>query len=270
MKHAILVCVLLCTTVLFSQEKLKKAKEDLSSTSTSAQTTQGQMRTSNSSSGSYSDSSSSFDSDDKPFGQFLAEILFYTTVGVTFGVAEYRELNPYPYYNYGEYTKESNEQTKRSNIRIGTNYLPGKVDALELGALYKPIPLVGIEATYLRFSERNRISDEYLNISSLMANYYRIREKYVTAWWGLGVSYVGNEVDTYGFAYSLGTEIYPLKPLSIHVSWKESFINQSTVGMFKSQLKYHFKKAAVFTGFHHNTIGEQVVKGVTIGLEYTF
>lgn len=72
-----------------------------------------------------------------------------------------------------------------------------------------------------------------------MANYHRFREKDFTFWWRIGATYVGNGVDTLGFAYNLGAEIYPVKPISLHISWKQSFINQNEMDFFKAQLKYH-------------------------------
>lgn len=272
MKNLGLICLLLFTCTLTSQEKLKKAKNDLSATSTKTQEGKGRVRVSNSSGGnaSFDSNSQSSLNNDKSIGQVFGEILFFTTLGTVFGAAEYRELNPYPYYNYGEYTKVFTEKTARSNFRIGSNYLMSTVKGLEINALYKPLPIIGIETSFLRFSERNSNFNEYLHIGSLLANFYRVREKYVTAWWGIGVSYVGDEVASYGFTYSLGTEIYPLKPISLHLSWKESFINSSTVGNFKLQLKYHLNKLSIQTGFHHHTLGEQIVKGVVIGVEYTF
>ena len=103
-----------------------------------------------------------------------------------------------------------------------------------------------------------------------MANYYRFREKYFTGWWGLGVSYVGNEVNSYGFTYALGIEVYPLKPVSFHLSWKESFINENSIGEFKSQVKYHFKKLALYSVFHHNNVAGEIIKAPVIGLEFSF
>lgn len=86
----------------------------------------------------------------------------------------------------------------------------------------------------------------------------------------MGASYVANSVDTFGFAYTLGAEIYPMKPLSLHFSWKQSFINSNDVSTFKGQFKYHIKNYALFTGYHVNQLGNQQISGAVVGLEYTF
>lgn len=252
--------------IAISQNKLKKAKESLKEQTTEIK--RGNKRVYKSS----NNSNSSHTSYENPFSSLFAEIVFYATAGITIGRAEERDLNPYPYFydDEGEYAAELSKTGRKSSVKLGANYLFNNVNSMELYGTYKPIPILAIDVSYLHFSEKNLLSKEHLNITSVMANYHRFRERNFTFWWGLGATYVGSGVNKTGFAYNIGTEIYPVKPISLHLSWKQSFINKSEVDIFKSQLKYHFKNKALYTGFYDYSLGGETVQGVVIGFEITF
>ncbi len=260
MKHKLLL-LLFIPCILFSQGKLKSAKNSLSNSSSS-----------NSSSSNSSSSSSSDNDGGGFFDDLFLELAYHVTLGVGFGEARYTEMNQYPYYNDGgEYTRNFEDgNNKRSSLRFGANYLINRVKGLEINSVFKPIPILGIEVSHVNFSEQTLLSSESLNVTSINANYYRFREKYFSLWWGAGVTYVGNEVDTWGGLYNIGADIYPFKPISLHFSWKQSFINDGEVDVFKSQIKYHIKKTALYTGYHNYKLGSETVSGVVFGLEYTF
>lgn len=209
---------------------------------------------------------------ESPFNSFLIELGFYATVGIVFGEVKERDLNPYPYFydDEGEYAAELSKTGRKSSVKLGANYLLNNIKSLEIYGTYKPIPIVGIDASHIRFSEKTLLTQNYLNVTSLMANYHRFREKNFIFWWGIGATYVGNGVDTLGFAYNLGTEIYPVKPISLHISWKQSFINQNEIDIFKAQLKYHQKNKAFYIGYNDYNLGSETLKGPTIGFEITF
>ncbi len=186
---------------------------------------------------------------------------------------EYRSFTPHPYYKntFGEYYKNDTINSKNNSFKISGNHLFNKdANGVEINANYRVLPILGIEASYIHFSEKIKTGNDYLDISSLMINYYRIRENNISLWWGLGTSYVGNKVNTLGFAYNIGTEIYPFKPISLQASWKQSFINSSSVDVFKTQIKYHIKNTALFTGYHDYQLGSEKNAGFILGLEYTF
>lgn len=254
--------------IAMSQGKLKKAKNSLKEKSTSESSTKGTRNVRTSSGGSSSNDSGI----ENPFNNLLLEIGFHATLGIAVGQAQERDLNPYPYFydNEGEYAAELSDTGRKQSLKLGANYLFNNINGFEFNANYKPIPIIGIDASYIHFSEKNRMGSDALDIVSLMVNYHRFREKNFTVWWGAGVTYVANEVDKAGFAYNLGTEIYPFKPISLHLSWKESFINESEIGVFKSQLKYHIKDKAFFVGYQHYQIGSERISAPTVGFEIIF
>lgn len=77
-------------------------------------------------------------------------------------------------------------------------------------------------------------------------------------------------MNTSGFAYNIGLEVYPVKPMSFHLSFKQSLINQSNINVFKFQTKYHRKKMAYYTGYHDISLGGVKASGVVLGVEVSF
>lgn len=254
--------------ILFSQGKLEKAKESLSN----------KKPTINNSLDSYDDNSTKRrvrrNRDNNGFfAPIIEDIVFYAFYGALIGNSEYRQLTPYPYYNNskGEYLLANNNPSKNSNFKIGVNQLfNSDINALELNANYRFIPILGIEVSHLNFSERSIQGKAYLDVTSFMLNYYRIREQSISLWWGMGASYVGNKIDTWGFTYNIGTEIFPFKPVSLYTNYKQSFINANNINQFKFQVKYHIKNVALYTGYHTNELGSENVSGLILGAAYTF
>ena len=263
MKRTLLI-ILLIPALLFSQGKLEKAKESLSESS--ATRNDRSTRTSRNNHQNSSDNNGFF-------YDFFIELGYYALYGAVIGQSEYRSLTPHPYYKntFGEYLKGDSTNSKNSIFKISAiRHFNKRINGLEINANYRILPIFGLEASYIHFSERTIIGSDYLEIASLMANYYRIREKNISLWWGLGTSYVGNDVKKLGFAYNIGTEIYPFKPISLHVSWKQSFINNTSIDVFKTQIKYHIKNTALFTGYHDYQLGSEKNGGFILGAEYTF
>lgn len=264
MKKLLLV-FLLIPAIGFSQGKLNNAKQNLSSSSSSSSSSTSSSSKSGGSSG------SSFDGG---FAEIFAEIFLIMSYKTALGDFEYRHFSPYPYYYdnvNGEYDFGLEKGDKRNLLRIGGNYLIGNIiNSAEINVNYRFDPFVGVELSHHQFSEKVRDGREHLNITSLFVNYYRLRERGISLWWGGGLTHVGNEVDEVGFGYTVGTEIYPFKPISFHASYKQSLINESNIGVLKLQAKYHQKKLAYYTGYHDISLGGVKASGLVLGIEYRF
>lgn len=254
---SLLLLFLFTTTITFGQGKLDTAKQDLSSSSSA------------SSSSSNTSSRRSSSSDDNDLG-FFGNLLYDATLGIFFGKADKRGLNRHPYYNgLGEYVLDTLQ--RRSRLRLGGNYVLNKhVRTYELHANYRFIPLLGLDISQYHFAEPDRGQKDFLNSTSIMLNYYRVREEFISAWWGIGGTYVANGVDTWGFAYSFGLEVYASKPVSFHASFKQSRINESKIDIIKLQVKHHLKRVALYAGYQYNLLGNSTISGVSVGIEYTF
>lgn len=261
-----LLLLLFIPCFLGAQNTLSNAKNSLSKSSNNSPVTS---------------SSDDDDNDDDNFAATIFESIFQSifidffgslSLGVIIGEGLYTEFTPYPYFDgkSGEYTRVLNDKNKRTNIKLNANYFVNRVSGVEFNAVLKPVPLVGLEFDYLTFNEKGLFTDESLNITSINANYYRIRESSLSMWWGIGATYVGNEVDSWGVSYNFGADIYPVKPISFHLGWKQSFINDNTINVFKSQVKYHLKQTAFYTGYHNYKLGSETISGLVLGVEINF
>ena len=267
MKRGLLIFLLIPTLVL-SQSKLKTAKENLSSRSSNSSSS-----TSSSNSNDDARASSFFA---QSFGYAFLELFVragvYSTVKLGLGDFQSRHFTPYPYYYdnvHGEYDFGSVDGDKKSLTRIGANYLVGNiVNSAEVQLEHRFTPFFGATLTHQSFFEEVRDGTEYLDVTSLSLNYYRIRERSFTGWWGAGITYAGTDVDALGFTYNLGLEVYPFKPFGIHASFQQSFINRNTINTLRTQIKYHHKKTAFYMGYHDISLAGVKASGVVLGVEF--
>lgn len=267
MKKLILI-FLLIPVIGFSQGKLNQAKNNLSSKSKS------------SSSKSKSSSSGSGKVDFNVGRAFVKLFLYAPKIVIggiymtVFGDFERRHFSPYPYYYgnvQGEYDFGLETEDKKNLIGAGVNYLLGKyINSAEANVNYRFLPFLGVDLSHQSFFEDRPNGSDRLDVTSLMVNYYRIRERSFTGWWGIGATYFGNEVNTYGFTYNIGLEVYPVKPMSFLISYKQTFINQSHINVTKYQTKYHRKKMAYYIGFHNISIAGVKASGMVLGVEASF
>jgi hypothetical protein len=256
---AIIILSLLFNVGLHAQSKLEKAKSDLKGSSSNGY----------SSDFSYSDS----DAGGSFISGFFIDFLAFATYGALLGDMQPRNFYPYPFAddNIGEYDHiDNNPSGNRSKfVMSNTMAFQSGTFSNDFRANYRFIPILGLEVNHLHFF--NRLEEESeLGISSAMLNYYRIRERSVTGYWGIGVTYVGNDVNTTGFSYNLGIDVFIAKPVSLGIFWKQSFINDSSINEFRALTRYHIRKAAIHGGFIQYKIGEEKFPSASIGLEYRF
>lgn len=256
----LLLCCLFCA-LTNAQGKLNRAKEDLSSNNSS------------NSSRSSSDSNDDYDDDIGYFDGVFIELAYYISYGVLFGDMESRYFYQYPYAegSHGEYAfPDENVPLKRSQFMVSNTFFASGKEFYgnDFKANLRILPVLGVEANHLHFFEREPKVE--LGITSIMVNYYRIREKYVTGYWGVGISYVGNGVDDTGFAYQAGIDVYLEKPYSFGASWKQSFINDSTINELKIIARKHLKRVAIHGGYHHYKLGSVTINAAGAGLDYRF
>lgn len=264
MKTFFLALLLFFPVLLFSQGKLEKAKESLSEKGVLENV---ETESSNKRNLHRDKNNHSF------FVGIIEDIAFYAFYGAVFGNSEYRTFTPHPYFQNlkGEYVSLNLVNDKKSLFKLEVNQLFNKnINALEFNASLRVIPILGIEGSYLKFSESTIHGKDYFDMASIMANYYRIREQQITVWWGIGTTYVGNSINDWGFSYNIGGEIFPLKPISLHLSYKQTFINVSSINTTKFHVKYHINHLGFYTGYHANVLGSETVNGLVIGVDYTF
>lgn len=245
-----------------AQGKLNRAKEDLSSTSSSSTRSERSWNAENQ----RNDSVGFFD------GVFI-EIAYQATIGILFGNMETRYLYAYPYANgsHGEYAfPDEDALLKRSQLLLSNTFFASGKEFYgnDITLNFRFIPLLGIEANHLHFFEST--PNEDLGVSSLMLNYYRVREKYVTAFWGVGASYIGSGVDETGFTYQLGVEVFFNKPFSIDALWKQTLINDTSVDAFTLHANYYVRRFSFHGGYNHYQLGSVSINSLGLGVDYRF
>jgi hypothetical protein len=109
----------------------------------------------------------------------------------------------YPYFDgeNGEYNypEVSVPRIKKSSLIISnTLTVQSGTFGNDLRMNYRFLPILGLEANHLHLFDRLD-ENSNLGISSFMLNFYRIRERRVTGYWGLGATYAGSDVNIMGF-----------------------------------------------------------------------
>jgi len=199
--------------------------------------------------------------------------LYDITLGIPIGHLEPRCFYLYPYAEgqHGEYdTVGTFYETKRSVLLISnTAVVQPDVIGNDFNLNWRFIPEMGLEFDHLHFVDIIGEREE-LGFTSFMLNFYRIRERKVTGYWGIGGNYAGSGVNSWGFTYHLGLDIFVGQPTSLGTSWKQSFINESTVNEFQAMIKYHIKRLEIRGGFNDFKIGSENFPGAAFGLGYRF
>lgn len=165
--------------------------------------------------------------------------------------------HPYSQENNGEYSQDNYDpNSKKSQITISNilsihdeNLFANKTDIN-----YRFLPILGVQASYLQFYEDDPFDD--LNMTSALLNFYRIREDYVTGYWGIGVTHVGSDVQLTGFAYNVGLDAFWGKQISTEMYWKQSYLNKTPLNELKFMLNYHINRTVLSAGLvNHNLAG---------------
>ncbi len=262
----ILISVLLVnTTVALCQKSLDDAKDNLSKSSSSSPTNRSEYSRGSSSSG--SNEGSPFM---EAFGELILRGFVLVTYGTLIGEVEPRSFNDQPYeeHTMGEYRKNLGQANGKqrlatiSNTVILNSYIIGN----DLKLNYRFLPFLGAEVNHLHFFDGGE-EENNLGITSLILNFYRIRENRVSGYWGMGATYVGSGINTTGFTYNLGMDIYVGKPVSLGLSWKQAFINESSINEFRALGRYHKNKMAFHTGFVHYQLGGINYPSGVVGVE---
>jgi len=251
------ICILITSQFFYGQGKLDQVKKNLNSKPL-RQTTS---------------TKSSSTTDSGHFVDLFIEPLIWITINTLLGETQPSKITPYPYYSNqnGEYTGSIYEEEYKTNLlKLTTTFVTSKtaIKGGEVGINYRFNDLLGAEFRHTHFYEKYFDKINHLDISSLTFNYFRVRERHVTASWALGATYVANEVNRFGITYAIAAEVFPIKPISCSFLWKQSFINSQAINTLKLQLHYHLKNTSVFAGYHNYVLAHVANPSLAIGLTY--
>lgn len=217
-------------------------------------------------------------SDSSFFGELVAEIIFkpmfiWTFIGppgdeslLDFESFWSHQYAPYPYAvgNVGLYAKGAR---KSYSITLWGDYFfdADNLNGFGIRGRLAPLPFLSVDLKLAEITESLNSSVDQLQFYDIILNYSRIRTGSLSLWWGLGLKGIYISNNNLGPLFNLGTEIYPFKPLSLHVNYNISSINTTAVGDLLIHLNYHFNRYLAYFGYQRLSAGSTVLDGVVAG-----
>jgi hypothetical protein len=171
---------------------------------------------------------------------------------------------PYHHPLNGMYTLNS---TKKYSIIAGLNYFQHdrNLSGISFKSRFSPHPFFSLEFGYSNLVEQVGFDYDYLRFYNFFINYNRIKNEYIALWWGIGVKAIGGNNRYTGFGFNLGTEIFPVKPLSVEMRYNLGFLNQTNVSEFALNLNCHIKRFKFYVGYQNFSAGRISIGGFTVG-----
>jgi hypothetical protein len=185
-------------------------------------------------------------------------------------------VTAYPYSDsvFGDYT--SRDRLRKGNFRIDIEdaflYNSNNLYGNHFKVKIRPTQLFYLQADARNLFEKNPIINSNYNLflADLALCYDRIRFDKFNFGWKLGVSYVGNEVHKFGFAYGLNANYFIRNNISFSGSTKWSSINSSAVNSYEFETKYHKKRGVYVFGYENLKIGSPTYNYVKLGAGFYF
>ena len=263
--------------------KLNKAKESLKTSNSLSTTRTSNTRSSDSRNSRRSSRARRNRNNDFIFTEFFFRLFAYTTYGVLVetpmeydGRMHVADISVFPYQDaeHGNfiYTDSLDTNYRVARLDVYNHFLLENKNLYgnDFGLEFRFLKRFSLEGNYLQFIEKVNGQTDYFTLYALMAKYHRIRTERFEAWYGIGATYIANDVMETGVTLGLGAELYFKKPISVAVSYKAAFIYNNRVNNTKVLLKYHIKNFRMSSGYQYFTLGDARIKTFSVGLEASF
>lgn len=280
LKKVLVLAVLLFAiqpSIYAQESKLKDGKESLKSNSSS----------SNSSTIKNDSSSNSSDAtnNDSTFGGFFAEIFIklfaYTAYAVAVelpygaeGKMRDAELSNHAYKdgNTGNYIQTDSTNYNITRFDISNNFVIENKNlyGTNFDVNFRFLKRFALDVNYVYLFEKVANSSESFTMYSALLKYHRIRTQRFDAWYGLGITHIGSDVNKSSFSFGVGAEWFIKKPVSLDFSHKWTNINQQEVHNTRMLLKFYIKNYQIFSGYEHFKIGVSKIGTFSLGLGASF
>lgn len=227
------------------------------------------------------------DSDDSDSeGNFFANLALELTGRAALGVfiifpnedsllyaGSYRNcsFSDYPYANPQE-GLFSQAVGKKFSVNISGHYFYDEknLTGYALRARFSPLVFASAEIHFADLTEKLSTREDHLKLYSIFINYNRLRLERWAFWWGLGLKGLQGDETYNGFAFNLGSEVYPARPVSITLSYSGGFINGTYLPEFFGALNVHINRLAVFAGYQYWSAGGAKIDGLAGGVRLFF
>ncbi len=161
---------------------------------------------------------------------------------------------------------------KKFSVNISGHYFYDEenLTGYAVRARYYPLPYVSAEVHFTDLTEKLSTREDHLKIYNIFINYNRLRLERWAVWWGLGLKGLQGDKTYNGFAFNIGTEVYPARPVSVTLNYGGGFINGTYLPEFFGSLNFHLYRFAVFAGYQYWSAGGAKIDGLVGGLRLFF
>ncbi len=175
---------------------------------------------------------------------------------------------PYEYEGIGNFIYADSLNFSLVRLDIANHFAVENKNALvnDFNVKFRFLKRMDISMDYVQFATDFNAEKENHAQFSVLLNYHRLRSQRVDFWFGIGTTYISEDINEFGFSYGVGTEWFVKKPISIYVDIKATNLAGSTISNSKVILKYHLKKYYISSGYQHYTLRASNIDAFTIGV----
>ena len=279
MKLFLMISSLLLTYIGYGQGELQRAKDKLSSPPMSTSSGSEELHTYSTYEDSPQNNSSWDDISFWPAFLDLTLVLGYNIMVESSyeksGRMRHAELSPYPYYkDKGDYTYDKHSIEDFSLFRTVLSnelFVSEHLFQNHLEAKIRFASRFGVKLSYRHFWEKWRgYPTEHLDALSLTAQYYRIRTEHVSLAWGVGASYLGNQVRQWGFALTSDGEVFIRKPFSLAYALQFTTFDYSDMFSVSVGGNYYYKNYYMGAKYQYHNIASAKFSGMLLSVGMSF
>lgn len=199
------------------------------------------------------------------FGSSLEDTLVYAG---SFWAPRFSDY-PYAHPNEGQY---SSRIGKWGALKFSSHYFRDDSDLHGIGirGRLSPASFLNIDINFTGLKEELSSGNDHLLFYDVVVNYYRVRLNRWTLWYGFGFKAMkGNEAH-YGGSFNLGTEIYPIRPISLYFNVNEGFVGESSLSELLLRLSIHLQRSMIFAGYQKLSTDAETIDGFIGGIGVHF
>jgi len=161
---------------------------------------------------------------------------------------------------------------KKFSVNISGHYFYDEenLTGYAVRARFSPLTFASAEVHFTDLTEKLSTREDHLKIYNIFINYNRLRLERWAFWWGLGLKGLQGDETYNGFAFNLGTEVYPARPVSFTLNYSGGFINGTYLPEFFGSLNLHLYRFAIFAGYQYWSAGGAKIDGLVGGVRLFF
>lgn len=216
-------------------------------------------------------------------GEIFGPIIFYTIVSPYYlphhywdeGFSEPIYFQPYPYYlnNPGYLIDYETEFTKKGAIDISSEYKIYRDSVFGVGLNFNLRSNFRVEIqgdfNYLEEKLDNGNTDS-LYLGNVNVLFRFAQNPYLLMRSGIGLNFLNDTEDEYGFNYTYSLDVFPVKPLFLSARIDLGGLGSAGFVRFRTAIGFIYKRLEANIGIETYNIGDASLVGLTGGLKWYF